>query len=88
MAKYNTYLVCLCKSGRSILVTSSARKATRMLEKGRCVEIWNENTRLKVVHQKTREQMAPYIRQEQDYLFAKQVAAERRNNKQTSFLSR
>ena len=53
-----------------------------MLEKGRRVEIWNENTRLKVVHQKTREQMAPYIRKEQDYLFAKQVAAERRNNKQ------
>ena len=88
MAKYNTYLVCLCKSGRSILVTSSARKAVRMLEKGKRIEVWNENTRLRVVHQKTREQMKVYIRQEQDYLFAKQMAAERRNNKQTSFLSR
>lgn len=80
MAKYNTFLVCLCKSGRSMLVTSSARKALRMLEKGRRVEVWNENTRVKVVHQKTREQMSPYIRQEQDYLFAKQVAAEARNS--------
>ena len=71
-----------------MLVTSSARKALRMLEKGRRVEVWNENTRIKVVHQKTREQMKVYIRQEQDYLFAKQVAAERRNNKQTTFLSR
>ena len=88
MSKYNTFLVCLCKSGRSILVTSSARKAVRMLEKGKRIEVWNENTRLRVVHQKTREQMKVYIRQEQDYLFAKQVAAERRNNKQTSFLSR
>ena len=88
MAKYNTFLVCLCKSGRSILVTSSARKAVRMLEKGKRIEVWNENTRLRVVHQKTREQMKVYIKQEQDYLFAKQVAAERRNNKQTSFLSR
>lgn len=80
MAKYNTFLVCSCKSGRSMLVTSSARKASRMLEKGMRVEVWNENTRIKVVHQKTREQMAPYIRQEKDYLFAKQLAAEARNS--------
>ena len=79
MAKYNTFLVCLCKSGKSMLVTSSARKATRMLEKGRRVEVWNENEKIRVVHNKSREQMAPYIKQEKEYLFTKQMAAEFRN---------
>lgn len=86
MAKYNTFVVCLCKSGRALLVTSSARKATRMLEKGKRVEVWNENTRMNTIHNKTRDKMAPYIKQERDYLFVKQAAAEWRNKKHTSFL--
>ena len=86
MAKYNTFIVCLCRSGRALLVTSSARKATRMLEKGKRIEVWNENTRLNTIHNKTKDKMVPYIKQEKDYLFVKQAAAEWRNKKQTSFL--
>lgn len=79
MARYNTFVVCACKSGKVDLVTSSARKAANLLTVGKRVDVWNENEKIRAVHDKSREQMIPYIKQEKEYLFTKQMAAEFRN---------
>ena len=79
MARYNTFVVSVCKSGKVDLVTSSARKATSHLVRGKRVDIWNDNEKIGAVYNKSREQMMPYIKQEKEYLFTKQMAAEFRN---------
>jgi C4-type Zn-finger protein len=40
MAKYNTFVVQKTNNGRTVLVTSSARKARQMLTVGHRVEVW------------------------------------------------
>ena len=83
MAKqcYNTFIVVDCKSGKILLVTSSARKAETMLEKGRRVEIWNANCKVESITVKTREKrpLWPYINAEREYIREKQEKATQRN---------
>lgn len=83
MAKhcYNTFLVADCKTGRSILVTSSARKARTALCKGRRVEVWNSNEKVEVIYDSIRHELQPYIDAERDFLRQKQNSAEQRNER-------
>lgn len=84
MAKncYNTFVVADCKSGRNIMVTSSARKATDALCKGRRIEVWNSNSKVEIIYNtmhREKNPMRPYIDAEREYIAQKQRAAEERN---------
>ena len=76
MAKYNTFAVIECRRNNTILITSSARKATGELFKGRRIEVWNENERIGKVYAHKCEAMKGYIAAEKDYIRAKQEKAE------------
>jgi len=79
MAKYNTFAVIECRRNNTILITSSARKATGELFKGRRIEVWNENERICKIYASKSESMKPYIEAERDYIRMKQTSAEVRN---------
>lgn len=80
MAKYNTFLV-ISTQGRPLLVTSSARKAYRLLRVGVRVEVWNANTKTETIYRRTRSRLDKYVAAERDYIRAKQSAAEQRNKR-------
>lgn len=80
MANYNTFVVCNCKKRTVELVTSSARKAKAMLEKGKRIEIWNENERVKTVYA-NQDVMNMYIKAEKEHIGIKQSQAQARNLK-------
>lgn len=52
MAAYNTFVVVDCKKRTPILVTSSARKARGNLSVGYRVEVWSDNKKATVRHDK------------------------------------
>ena len=79
MANYNTFIVVNCNSRKSILTTSSARKSNKLLAKGFRVDVWNDNTKVCTIYEKTRELMKPYIQTEKEYIRQKQARAEARN---------
>lgn len=83
MAKrcYNTFVIADCKTGRCILVTSSARKARTELCKGKRVEVWNSNEKVEVIYDRIRHELQPYVDAERDYLREKQNNAEQRNDR-------
>lgn len=81
MAKYNTFLLVDTKTRRPLLVTSSARKAKGELWKGRRVEVWNENTKVRTIYARQSDGMDIYIATEKEYISMKQLAAEARNLK-------
>lgn len=80
MAKYNTFLVMSTK-GRPLLVTSSARKARKLLRVGTRVEVWSTNAKAETIYHRTRSLLDKYVAAEREYIRAKQEAAERRNKK-------
>lgn len=77
MAKYNTFLVVQSKSGRVMLVTSSARKAQSELQTGRRVEVWSENQKVETITTQ-KGTLLKYIKLEKEYIRNKQRAAEER----------
>lgn len=79
MANYNTFIVVDCNSRKSILTTSSARKSNKLLAKGFRIDVWNDNTKICTVYEKTRHLMKPYIQAEKEYIGRKQLRAEARN---------
>ena len=81
MAKYNTFLLVDTKTRRPLLVTSSARKAKGELWKGRRVEVWNENAKVRTIYARQPDGMDIYIATEKEYISMKQLAAEARNLK-------
>ena len=81
MAKYNTFVVQKTKGGQTVLVTSSARKAAKLLTPGVRVEVWSENRKVDTIYTRTGSALLWYIEQERDYIRAKQAVAEKRNRK-------
>lgn len=81
MAKYNTFVVQETKGGRTVLVTSSARKANILPHPGIRVEVWSDNSLTETIYTRTRAKLDPYIAAERDYIRAKQEAATRRNQR-------
>lgn len=79
MAKYNTFVVQETKGGKAVLVTSSARKAKKLLTKGLRIEVWNENQKTETIYTRTSGMLDKYITAEREHIRAKQEAAERRN---------
>lgn len=79
MAKYNTFVVQETKGGKAVMVTSSARKAKRLLTPGLRIEVWSENRKTETVYTRTSIKLDKYIAAERDHIRAKQEAAERRN---------
>lgn len=85
MANYNTFVVVDCASRKSILATSSARKANAMLRVGTRIDVWNGNQKVETIYaaESKRESggtMAPYIELEREYIRNKQKRAEQRNS--------
>jgi gamma-glutamyl-gamma-aminobutyrate hydrolase PuuD len=81
MANYNTRVVKTTKHSKTLLVTSSARKAAKQLTPGVRVEVWSENRKVDTIYTRTGSGIQWYIEQEREYLRAKQAAAEKRNRK-------
>ncbi len=79
MANYNTFLLVDTKTRRPLLVTSSARKVTAELCKGRRIEVWNENERIDVIYANKAESMRRFIQAEKEYIRHKQERAEFEN---------
>jgi hypothetical protein len=79
MAKYNTFVVQETKNGRTVLVTSSARKAKRTLTHGLRVEVWSENQIKETIHTRTSSRLDKYTALEREYIRKKQAKAEERN---------
>lgn len=79
MAKYNTFVVQETKSGRAVMVTSSARKVKRLLTKGLRIEVWSSNEKSETIYTRTSEKLNKYIAAEREHIRSKQEAAERRN---------
>lgn len=80
MANYNTFLVVSTK-GKPLLVTSSARKAHKLLKQGVRVEVWSANEKKETIYNRTRRVLDKYITAEREYIRNKQAAAERRNKR-------
>ena len=81
MANYNTFLLVECKHQKTLLVTSSARLASKYLTTGVKVDIWNNNRLVKTVYASHRDALSTYIEEEREYIRRKQAKAERRNKK-------
>lgn len=81
MANYNTFILYDCKKRRPKLVTSSARKANKGLEKGIRIDVWNDNEFVETVYNKTKFEMKKYIAMEKEYIAKKQAKAEQRNKR-------
>jgi hypothetical protein len=81
MANYNTFIVVDCKSRKSILTTSSARKAKKELVVGNRIDVWNDNQKIKTIYSTQQEKLKPYVLAEKEYIRKKQEQAEQRNKR-------
>ena len=79
MANYNTFIAQQTKGGRTMLVTSSARKVKALIAPGIRVEVWSENSKLETVYTKTRSLLDKYVADERQHIREKQAQAEKRN---------
>ena len=79
MANYNTFIAQETKGGRTMLVTSSARKVKSLLAPGVRVEVWSENKKVETVYTKTGALLEKYVQSEKQYIREKQAKAEQRN---------
>ena len=79
MAQYNTFIAQNTKNGRTLLVTSSARKVKQLLTAGVRVEVWSGNQKTETVHTRTGARLDKYVAAEREYIGRKQKAAEERN---------
>lgn len=81
MANYSTFVVIDYKKRKNILITSSARKAKKLLAIGFKIEIWNKNLLSDVVYTKTINKLNEYVQNEKDYIRTQQKHAEERNKR-------
>ena len=79
MANYNTFIAQQTKGGRTMLVTSSARKVKQLLSPGVRIEVWSENRKTETIYTKTRALLEKYVEDERRYIREKQAKAEQRN---------
>ena len=79
--KPNIFVVYDCKKRKSILVTSSARKAKAMLNKGIKIEVWSESKFVEKIYFRTIRNMDKYTSLEKQYIKIKQANAERKNQR-------
>lgn len=75
MANYNTFIAQETKGGKTVIVTSSARKVKSLLTPGVRVEVWSNNQKTETIYTKTRNLLEKYIESEKDYIRKKQAIA-------------
>ena len=78
MANYNTFIAQETKGGKTMIVTSSARKVKALLAPGVRVEVWSENKKVETVYTKTVSLLDKYVQSEKAYIREKQARAEQR----------
>lgn len=81
MANYNTFIAQETKGGKTMLVTSSARKVKQLLTPGIRIEVWSENRKAEIIYTKTCSLLDKYVEAERQYIREKQAKAEKRNQK-------
>ena len=79
MANYNTFIAQETKGGKTMLITSSARKVKSLLRPGVRVEVWSANQKTETIYTKTRALLDKYVEAERQYIREKQAKAEKRN---------
>lgn len=79
MSDYNIFVVYDCVKRKPVLVTSSARKAKKALQKGIRVDVWNNEENMACVHSKDSFLLDKYITLEKQYIARKQEYAMKRN---------
>ncbi len=79
MANYNTFIAQETKGGKTMLITSSARKVKQLLTIGVRVEVWSNNRKTETIYTKTRALLDKYVEAERAYIREKQAKAEKRN---------
>lgn len=79
MASYNTFIAQQTKSGKAVMVTSSARKVKSLLSPGVRIEVWSENKKTETIYTRTRALLDKYVDAERAYIREKQARAEHRN---------
>ena len=79
MANYNTFAVVESKHGKILLITSSARKANKLLCVGNRIEVWNNNEKIASYTSKAKHMMHQFIKEEKNYIRLKQEKATKRN---------
>ena len=79
MANYNTFIAQETKGGKTMLVTSSARKVKQLLAPGIRIEVWSNNAKTETIYTKSSALLAKYIEAERQYIREKQAKAEKRN---------
>lgn len=85
MANYNTFLIYDCEKRKPILVTSSARKASKFLTTGIRIDVWNDNRKIESIYESCRKReenpLSPYITLEKEYVQKRQIKAEQKNKR-------
>ena len=88
MANYNTFVVVSCLTRKTIITTSSARKAYKELQTGVRIEVWNDNVLVERIYERDKRRegnpMKPYIDMEREYIRKKQERATQRNQRRGS----
>lgn len=79
MAKYNTFIAQATKGGKTVIVTSSARKVKSLLTPGIRIEVWTENRKAETIYTKTRAMLDKYVEAERQYIREKQARAQEQN---------
>lgn len=79
MANYNTFIAQETAGGKTVIVTSSARKVKSLLVKGLRVEVWNNNRKAETIYIETKALLDKYVAAERQYIREKQERAEKRN---------
>ena len=77
----NIFVVVGCQHRNVILVTTSARKAKKLLKKGVRVDIWSNNEYVDTIYFKQVDKFNPYVMYEKQYIGEKQRQAEERNRR-------
>lgn len=88
MANYNTFVLIDCKTRKPIITTSSARKASRQLDTGFRIEVWNNNELVCKVYKSNEDDIAPYIKAEKEHIRKKQERATMRNARRKARLKK
>lgn len=88
MAKYNTFVVIDYKKRKNLLVTSSAKKASKLLRIGTKIEVWNENELIEVIHfaksKHSKDYIWGYILKEKEFIGKKQKQSEKKNARRSN----
>ena len=79
MANYNTFIAQETAGGKTVIVTSSARKVKSLLVEGLRVEVWNNNRKAETIYIETKALLDKYVAAERRYIREKQERAEQRN---------